>query len=370
MLIKLEHLRKEYESAVPIKDISCEIEKGEVISIIGPSGTGKSTLIKCINLLEEPTSGNIYYDGELVTTPGYDASKLRKKVGMVFQSFDLFSHLTAVENIMLAPVNLLKMSRQEAYNRAMALLNRVGLKDKALAYPFELSGGQMQRIAIARTLAMQPEVILFDEPTSALDPTMVGEVLAVIKDLAGQGMTMLIVTHEMQFAKNVSSRVFYMDEGTIYEDGTPEQIFTYPQREKTRQFINKIKLFKYSFTNDKTDFTELLAGVQQFCVKNMLPSRVALRALGVIEELVISTVCPNTEKNSEVNITIEYTENTRLDISIRYGGARYNPLEENKASTDPANTGSMEIKLVKAYTSALEYRLEDGINIINASVAF
>ena len=221
-MIKIEHLKKEYPNVTPLKDVSVEIHDGDVISVIGPSGTGKSTLLRCINQMEKPTSGKVWVDGVEITDRKCDINKVRQKMGMVFQSFNLFGHLTVIENIMLSPVDLLGKSRQEAYDEGMRLLRMVGLAEKALNYPDELSGGQKQRIAIARTLAMDPDVILLDEPTSALDPTMVGEVQAVIRDLSKTGKTMMIVTHEMNFAKAISNRVFYMDEGGIYEDGTPE----------------------------------------------------------------------------------------------------------------------------------------------------
>lgn len=239
-LIRIEHLRKEFPDVTPLKDVNLEVRPGEVISIIGPSGTGKTTLLRCINRLEEPTSGKIIIDDEEVTAPKYDLTRIRRKVGMVFQSFNLFSNLNVAENIMTGPVRLLNKTKQEAYDEAMELLERVGLSEKALNYPDELSNGQKQRIAIMRALAMKPEVMLFDEPTSALDPTMVGEVLQVIKGLAGDGMTMLIVTHEMQFANDVSDRILYMDEGVIYEEGTPEQIFGSPQKDKTKSFISRL----------------------------------------------------------------------------------------------------------------------------------
>ena len=239
-LIRIEHLRKEFPDVTPLKDVNLEVNPGEVISIIGPSGTGKTTLLRCINRLEEPTSGKIIIDDEEVTAPKYDLTRIRRKVGMVFQSFNLFSNLNVAENIMTGPVRLLNKTKQEAYDEAMGLLERVGLSEKALNYPDELSNGQKQRIAIMRALAMNPEVMLFDEPTSALDPTMVGEVLQVIKGLAGDGMTMLIVTHEMQFANDVSDRIFYMDEGVIYEEGTPEQIFGSPKKDKTKSFISRL----------------------------------------------------------------------------------------------------------------------------------
>lgn len=215
-IITVSHLKKVYSNVTPLKDVSTKICKGEVISIIGPSGTGKSTLLRCLNRLETPTDGQIQVFGtEVTNAKTAELNAVRRHMGMVFQSFNLFAHLTVIENIMLGPVELLGCTRQQAYAQGMQLLRSVGLAEKALNYPDELSGGQKQRVAIARTLGMQPEIVLFDEPTSALDPTMVGEVLSVIRNLANQGLTMLIVTHEMKFARDVSSRVFYMDEGII-----------------------------------------------------------------------------------------------------------------------------------------------------------
>ncbi len=218
MLLKVEHLRKEFPGGVvPVRDLCCEVEEGEVISIIGPSGTGKSTFLQLLNRLVEPTGGRIWFEGEDTTAPGYDLCSLRKRMGMVFQSFYLFSHLTLVENVMLGPVKLLGRGRQEAYDRALELLESVGLLEKRDFFPGELSGGQQQRAAIARALAMEPRMLLIDEPTSALDPGMVGEVLQVLRSLAEKGVTMLIVTHELRFARVVSDRFFYIDEGGIYE---------------------------------------------------------------------------------------------------------------------------------------------------------
>ena len=231
-MISVKNLSKHFGDLVVLKDVNLEIKKGEVISIIGPSGTGKSTLLRCLNLLETPTSGEIIVDGVNLLDKKTDVFKLRQKMGMVFQSFNLFSHLMVIENIMLGPVDLLKTSRQDAFDEGMKLLAMVGLAEKAYAYSYELSGGQKQRVAIARTLAMKPEIVLFDEPTSALDPTMISEVLAVIRKLAADGMTMMIVTHEMKFARDVSTRVLYMDEGIIFEEGTPQQIFDDPQKDK------------------------------------------------------------------------------------------------------------------------------------------
>ena len=237
-MIRIEHLKQAYSNVTPLKDVSVEIHDGDVISVIGPSGTGKSTLLRCINQLEKPTSGRIWVDDEEITDPKCNINRIRQKMGMVFQSFNLFGHLTVIENIMLSPMDLLGKSRQAAYDEGMRLLRTVGLAEKALNYPDELSGGQKQRIAIARTLAMDPDVILLDEPTSALDPTMVGEVQAVIRELAKTGKTMMIVTHEMAFARAVSNRVIFMDGGFIIEEGHPEEVFGNPQQERTRRFLS------------------------------------------------------------------------------------------------------------------------------------
>ena len=241
-MIELKHLRKEYPNAIPLRDVSVTINDGDIVSVIGPSGTGKSTLIRCINLLDKPTSGQIIVNGTDITAKGCNIREVRKKMGMVFQSFNLFGHQTVIENVMNGPIDLLGLSRQEAYERAMELLRLVGMESRALNYPDMLSGGQKQRVAIARTLSMDPDIILFDEPTSALDPTMVGEVQAVIRELAKMGKTMMIVTHEMKFAREICNRVFYLDQGGIYEDGTPEQVFGNPQSEKTRAFLSKASI--------------------------------------------------------------------------------------------------------------------------------
>ena len=241
-MISVRHLQKSFDGVAVMRDVNAEIEKGEVISIIGPSGTGKSTFLRCLNRLESPDGGTIDVGGVDVTAPDADLASVRRKMGMVFQNFNLFGNLTVLGNIMAAQCDLLGITKEAAKAKALELLGRVGLADKANALPDELSGGQKQRVAIARALAMDPEILLFDEPTSALDPTMVGEVLAVIKDLAKTGMTMLVVTHEMGFARDVSTRVFYMDEGVVYEDGTPNEIFGHPQKPKTVEFVGQVCL--------------------------------------------------------------------------------------------------------------------------------
>ena len=240
-MIEIKHLRKEFDDeTIPLKDINVTINNGDVISIIGPSGTGKSTLLRCINMLCEPTSGSIIVDGQDITKRGCNLNEVRKKMGMVFQSFNLFGHLTVIENIMNPQITLLGRSRQEAYDKAMYLLDSVGLSSKVFSYPDELSGGQQQRIAIARTLAMDPDIILFDEPTSALDPEMVGEVLELMKDLAKEGMTMVVVTHEMGFAKEAATRVIFMDDGRMVEENTPAEFFSNPKTDRCKEFLSKV----------------------------------------------------------------------------------------------------------------------------------
>ena len=239
-IIKVENMTKSFGKDVVLSGINTEICKGDIIAIIGPSGCGKSTFIRTLNLLEQPTAGAIYVDGENITDKKVDINKIRQKVGMVFQHFNLFPNLTILENITLAPVKTGQMSEEDAKKKAMELLERVGLVDKANAYPDTLSGGQKQRIAIVRALAMNPEILLFDEPTSALDPEMVGEVLSLMKDLAKEGMTMVVVTHEMGFAREVASRVIFIDEGVIKEDETPKEFFTNPKNERLKDFLSKV----------------------------------------------------------------------------------------------------------------------------------
>ena len=239
-MIEVNNLHKHFGKLEVLKGITEKVDEREVVCVIGPSGSGKSTFLRCLNLLETPTAGEIRINGELVTDPKIDINKIREEVGMVFQRFNLFPHMTALKNVALPPMRVRGLSEKEAYDRARDLLKKVGLEDKANVYPSSLSGGQQQRVAIARALAMRPKIMLFDEPTSALDPEMVGEVLNVMKDLAKEGMTMIVVTHEMGFAREVGDRVLFMDEGVIVEKGTPDEIFFNAQNERTKSFLSKI----------------------------------------------------------------------------------------------------------------------------------
>ena len=239
-MIQVNNLKKHFGELEVLRGIDEHISPGEVVVVIGPSGSGKSTFLRCLNLLEEVTEGEILVDGEKINDPKVNVNHIRQKMGMVFQQFNLFPHLSIIDNIILAPVTLKKMNKEDAKKRAMELLDKVGLADKAANYPAQLSGGQKQRVAIARALAMDPEIMLFDEPTSALDPEMVGEVLDVMKELAKSGMTMVIVTHEMGFAREVASRVLFIDQGVVQESGTPQEIFNNPQNERTKNFLSKV----------------------------------------------------------------------------------------------------------------------------------
>ena len=240
VLFEIKDLQKKFGSLTVFDGLSETICKGDVVVIIGPSGGGKSTFIRCLNLLEQPTAGKIYFEGEDITAKGFDVNRHRQKVGMVFQQFNLFNNLTVLENITISLTKVKKQSEEESKEKALKLLKRVGLEDKANAYPSQLSGGQKHRIAIVRALAMEPDVLLFDEPTSALDPEMVGEVLQVISDLAHDGITVVVVTHEMGFARKVGTRVLFMDGGQIAEQGTPEEIFEHPQNARTKEFLSKV----------------------------------------------------------------------------------------------------------------------------------
>ena len=328
-MIQVTHLQKQYSNGLQVlRDVNTTIKRGEVISIIGPSGTGKSTFLRCLNMLETPTGGQILVNGEDITSPKTDITKIRQKMGMVFQSFNLFEHLSIIDNLCLAPIRLLGKSKEEAKKRGLELLAMVGLVEKADVMPSQLSGGQKQRVAIARCLAMDPEIILFDEPTSALDPTMVSEVLGVIKTLAQQGMTMIIVTHEMRFARDVSTRIFYMDQGIIYEDGTPEQIFGNPLQERTRVFINRIRDYRYTIHSAQYDLYELQGGLIGFCQKYFLSEKKQFNVQLLVEEVL--KVVPLDK--GDVELALRYSEKgekVSLELTMPQGVEQVLENDEN-----------------------------------------
>ena len=350
-LLKIEHLKKTFGDTTPVRDVSLEIDEGEVVSVIGPSGTGKSTLLRCINRLVTPTEGTVIFDGENMSDPGCDIAAVRRKMGMVFQQFNLFANRNILENIAAAPVRLLKQPAYQSYETGRMLLRRIGLLEKAYNYPDELSGGQQQRIAIARAVAMQPKILLFDEPTSALDPTMVSEVLGMIRQLAKDGMTMMIVTHEMRFARDVSTRVLYMDEGVVCEDGTPEQIFEHPVREKTRQFIHRLRTRAFEIgAADRFDFLGALSDIDSFARENQL-TPMEMRDLQLIfEEMIMQSIVPHLDglgTGFPVHAVIEHSEATgKTSFSVRYGGDAYDPFRDG----DP-----LSARLVRGIASGCEH---------------
>ena len=354
-LIEITHLRKEYPGATPLKDVNAVVEKGDVIAVIGPSGTGKSTLLRCINRLVEPTSGTVAIDGEAVTDPKCDIAKIRRRMGMVFQSFNLFDNLNVIGNVTAAPVKLLKMPKDEARREAMALLEKAGLADKAMSFPEELSGGQKQRVAIVRAIAMKPEIILLDEPTSALDPGMVGEVLSFIRELARSGMTMMIVTHEMRFARDVANRVFYMDEGGIYEEGTPEQIFDHPQRPKTRQFIRHLKILDLEVSSVNPDYYGLVQRIGRFGKEAGLSPSASHRAELVFEELVMQILLERARRAAgtlPVKAHFENADEDRtLTLSVTYGGPSFDPFAEGDG---------LSAMIIEKSVREKVYRFKDG----------
>jgi polar amino acid transport system ATP-binding protein len=353
-MITVRNLSKHFGNLVVLSDVNAVIQNGEVISVIGPSGTGKSTFLRCLNLLETPTGGEIFIDDLSLLDKDTNVPKIRQKMGMVFQSFNLYAHLTILENLTIGPIKLLNKKQAEANKKAIELLKLVGLADKAYNFPDELSGGQKQRVAIARCLAMETEILLFDEPTSALDPTMVSEVLAVIRRLAKEGMTMIIVTHEMEFARTVSNRVFYMDEGIIYEEGSPEEIFDHPQKEKTRAFIHRIRSMHFGITSKDYDLYALQGEIEAFCEKHMLSKKVTGYAQHIAEELLLLQT-----DFSNIDLGLSYSEKDgSVEMALESKGAPFNPLEED----DPMeNFGLM---IIKARCKSLEYHYQNERNCL------
>jgi polar amino acid transport system ATP-binding protein len=352
-MIRVEHLSKRFGDLVVLADINVEIAKGEVVSIIGPSGTGKSTFLRCLNLLDQPSGGAIWIDDEDILAPKANVAGVRQKMNMVFQQFNLFAHLSVLDNLTLAPVKLKGEDRAAAERRALDLLRLVGLGEKAYAFPDELSGGQKQRVAIARCLAMQPEVILFDEPTSALDPTMVSEVLSVIRRLAREGMTMVIVTHEMDFARDVSNRVFYMDEGLIYEQGPPSQIFDNPLREKTSAFINRVRSYRAHIASPDFDLYALNAEIEAFCEKHIVPREARGNLMLLVEE-VLQLHKPWLARGT-LDLTVSYSEkNGQLELDCECSGDAGNQLHPDEGED------GLEAMIIQAQCERIDYRLVDG----------
>jgi len=356
-MISIRNLSKSYGDNLIFKDINVDIEDGEVVAVIGPSGCGKSTFIRCINLLEQPDSGQIFIGDQEITKKGADLDSIRRKLGMVFQSFSLFSHLTVLENVILAPVHVLKMNRKQAVREALEYLELVGIANRADHLPDQLSGGQKQRVAIARCLAMHPEVILFDEPTSALDPTMVDEVLSVIRKLVRKGLTCVIVTHEMNFARNIATKVLCMDEQGIYESGTPSEIFDHPKKEKTKIFINKLKVFTGEYALAEIDFYEVMKQVTEYCLKYDMSKR-ETNKINLICEEYVTYLMKRKVSGEMLTISVRYNENDNSkEIMFKDNFPPENHLESE-------NFDELSATLIRGMASSVAYRRVAGQNVL------
>lgn len=366
-VIEVSGLKKSFGALEVLRGIDLTVEEGERIAIIGGSGCGKSVFLRCLELLEKPNAGKIFIDGQEITAQGVDIDKIRRSVGMVWQKFNLFTHMNVMENLTVAPIKLLGMTKDDAREKAMNLLAQVGLTSKAEVYPEFLSGGQQQRIAICRSLMMNPKVILFDEPTSALDPTMVGEVLAVIRMLAKQNLTMIIVTHEMNFAREVATRILFFADGEIYEQGTPAEIFDAPKRPKTVAFIHKQKYFNYEIAERNFDLMEMQGGIQTFAEKYGLSARRTNRIQLSCEELIyemFDNACAD-EIKIEIDVTYSEVDNS-VEVEFTCAGKSYNPLEKDFDELDEEHLGATILKsLAKNYS----HEYDGGTNRIKFTLA-
>ena len=359
-ILRVDNLRKDFDNVAVLKNISLDVRRGEVIVIIGGSGTGKSTFLRTLNLLERPTAGKIFLGDEDISTQPPEL--LRQRVGMIFQSFNLFAGLTLLENAIAAPVALKNLSRQDACVKAKKLFETVGLDEKLFSYPDELSGGQQQRAAIVRALMMEPEILLFDEPTSALDPTMVGEVLAVIRMLTKKNLTMLIVTHEMNFAREVATRVLFFADGTICEQGTPTEIFDTPRQPKTVAFIRRQKHFRYEISGRNFDLPAMQGRVQNFAERYGLSWKFVLRLQLCCEEITVEMLENCYADGDEISaaVNIVYVEATKVvELSFDCGGRAYNPFE---------SADSLSTKILRGCAKNFRHDFADGRNKVNMEV--
>ena len=367
-VIEIHGLKKSFGNLEVLRGIDLTVEEGERIAIIGGSGCGKSVFLRCIELLETPNAGKIFIDGQEITAQGVDIDKIRRSMGMVWQRFNLFSHMNVMENLTVAPIKLLGMTKDDAREKALGLLAQVGLTAKAEAYPEFLSGGQQQRIAICRSLMMNPKVILFDEPTSALDPTMVGEVLAVIRMLAKQNLTMIIVTHEMNFAREVASRILFFADGEIYEQGTPAEIFDAPKRPKTVAFIHKQKYFSYEISARQFDLMEMQGGILTFAEKYGLSARRTNRLQLGCEELIyemLANACEGDAVKISVDITYSEIDNS-VEIKFTCAGKNHNPLDKNFEDLDEDN---LSATILQNLAKNFSHEYSDGINHIKFNLS-
>ena len=355
-MISVKNLCKSYDGLQILKDVNINFPDGSTTVIIGGSGCGKSTLLRCLNLLEKPDCGTIEIDGEDIVT-AKNVDKLRQKLGMVYQSFNLFSHLSVLENIILAPMKVKKISKEEAISKAYELLKMVGMENRAAHMPDQLSGGQKQRVAIARALAMEPEVMLFDEPTSALDPTMVDEVETVIKRLVDSGMTSIIVTHEMRFARNIASNILFLAEGGVYEEGSPDQIFDNPQKNLTRRFIYRSRMYEEALNKTDIDIYELCSRIRQYAIAYGLTRKQSKGIEYFCEELIYPLIMFN---NAVLRIIADENRN-EYSITAEFKGLNKDPLSLECID-------ELGLSIVKAYSSSLNSSCINGIWQINAII--
>lgn len=355
-MISVKNLCKSYDSLQILKDVNIDFPDGSTTVIIGGSGCGKSTLLRCLNLLEKPDCGTIEIDGEDIVT-AKNVDKLRQKLGMVYQSFNLFSHLSVLENIILAPMKVKKISKEEAISKAYELLKMVGMENRATHMPDQLSGGQKQRVAIARALAMEPEVMLFDEPTSALDPTMVDEVETVIKRLVDSGMTSIIVTHEMRFARNIASNILFLAEGGVYEEGSPDQIFDNPQKDLTRRFIYRSRMYEEALNKTDIDIYELCSRIRQYAIAYGLTRKQSKGIEYFCEELIYPLIMFN---DAVLRIIADENRN-EYSITAEFKGLNKDPLSLECID-------ELGLSIVKAYSSSLNSSCINGIWQINAII--
>ncbi len=365
-MIRVEHLSKSFGFLEVLRDVSLTVDEGERIVIIGGSGCGKSVFLRLLDLLETPDAGRILIDGDEITAPGADVNHIRQKMGMVYQGFHLFEHMDVLDNLTLAPIRLRGVSREEAAQKAVELLKMVSLESRKHSMPGVLSGGQKQRIAIARCLAMEPKIMLFDEPTSALDPAMVGEVLATMRMLAKRGMTMIIVTHEMAFAREVGTRILYFDERGIYEQGAPEEIFDHPQRPKTRAFIQKLKYFSHKIDRRDFDLMQLQGGIQRFAekygIRDKFAHRLQLCAEELIYEMISGAAAPDAAVEQEVNISYSEADKSVL-LELTCAGREYNPF--SAPGDDEAHLG---VAILKNVAREISFAYSDGSNQITVKL--
>lgn len=351
-MIRVENLTKSFGSQMVLNGVNAEIRAGEVVSIIGPSGTGKSTFLRCLNLLDQPDGGKVFIGGVDILSSATNVPAVRRKMNMVFQSFNLFHHLNVLDNLTLAPIHLRKLPLRAAEHEAIELLRLVGLAEKRNHFPDQLSGGQRQRVAIARCMAMKPDIILFDEPTSALDPTMVGEVLSVIRRLAKNGMTMVIVTHEMDFARDVSNRILYMDEGVIYEEGTPAQIFDAPRKPRTIAFVNRLRNYEHQVRSSDFDLYAINSEIEAFCDKHFLFNTARHNLLLAVEE-VLELSRPHIGQQGVV-LAISTAGKTG-EVKVSFSGA-----EDYPNVLEGSGGAELGAKIVRSLARQICYKNADG----------